>query len=57
MEKCLKNGVGKLPAKAGVKPCFHSRELFCGHREVCIKHADQQYRLYITRQNKLILTK
>jgi hemin uptake protein HemP len=57
MKKCLETGVGKPPAKAQATPCFHSRELFCGHREVCIEHAGQQYRLRITRQNKLILTK
>lgn len=34
-----------------------SRELFQGQREICIEHAGQAYRLRITRQDKLILTK
>jgi hemin uptake protein HemP len=34
-----------------------SQELFQGHQEICIKHAEQVYRLRITRQGKLILTK
>lgn len=31
--------------------------LFSGQREVCIVHRGQEYRLRITRQQKLILTK
>jgi len=34
-----------------------SRELFKQAREVLIEHDDQVYRLRITHQNKLILTK
>jgi len=34
-----------------------SQKLFRGHQEICIEHADQVYRLRITRQGKLILTK
>ncbi len=34
-----------------------SHELFQGHQEIRIEHADQVYRLRITRQGKLILTK
>ncbi len=37
--------------------CYDSRELFHGAREVIIEHAGQAYRLRITRQDKLILTK
>ncbi|MBN4079005.1 hemin uptake protein HemP [Beggiatoa alba] len=36
---------------------FDSHELFQGRQEICIEHADQLYRLRITRQGKLILTK
>jgi len=36
---------------------LHSRELFQGRQEICIEHANQLYRLRITRQGKLILTK
>lgn len=32
-------------------------ELFAGAREVLLTHADELYRLRITRNNKLILTK
>jgi len=37
--------------------CMHSQDLFGRHKEMMIKHAGQEYRLRITRQNKLILTK
>ena len=32
-------------------------ELFAGRREIVIAHGDAEYRLRITRANKLILTK
>jgi len=34
-----------------------SKDLFAGDIEVIIEHDRQEYRLRITRQNKLILTK
>ena len=34
-----------------------SRELFTGTREISIAHGDETYRLRLTAQNKLILTK
>jgi hemin uptake protein HemP len=34
-----------------------SRDLFDGDQEILIDHAGQEYRLRITRQGKLILTK
>jgi len=34
-----------------------SRDLFRGRQEICIEHLGQVYRLRITRQGKLILTK
>jgi hemin uptake protein HemP len=34
-----------------------SAELFAGEDEIVILHRGQQYRLRITRENKLILTK
>jgi hemin uptake protein HemP len=34
-----------------------STELFRGHREVVIVHRGQEYRLHITKADKLILTK
>jgi len=36
---------------------MRSQDIFQRHKEVVIEHADQEYRLRITRQNKLILTK
>ena len=34
-----------------------SRDLFIGTREIIIAHGGEQYRLRLTAQNKLILTK
>ncbi len=34
-----------------------SRQLLAGARELCIEHCGELYRLRVTRQNKLILTK
>ncbi len=36
---------------------LHSAELFSTAREVVIEHAGEEYRLRLTRQGKLILTK
>ncbi|MCF6354524.1 MAG: hemin uptake protein HemP [Candidatus Polarisedimenticolaceae bacterium] len=36
---------------------LYSQDLFKHHKELVIEHAGQEYRLRITRQNKLILTK
>ncbi len=44
------------PLERGLR-CYDSRDLFRGAREVFIEHAGQAYRLRITRQDKLILTK
>ncbi|MGH8499914.1 MAG: hemin uptake protein HemP [Methylococcales bacterium] len=45
---------GNIPTR---RPCFHSSELFGSAREVIIEHAGQEYRLQLTRQGTLILTK
>lgn len=37
--------------------CWHSEELFGAKKEVVILHDGEEYRLRITRNNKLILTK
>ncbi|MBN8988296.1 MAG: hemin uptake protein HemP [Rhizobiales bacterium] len=34
-----------------------SRELFAAEREIIIAHGEEHYRLRLTSQNKLILTK
>ncbi len=36
---------------------YESQQLFCGQQEILIEHAGHAYRLRITRQDKLILTK
>jgi hemin uptake protein HemP len=36
---------------------YNSQNLFHGRQEILIEHADCVYRLRITRQDKLILTK
>jgi hemin uptake protein HemP len=41
----------------GRHPRWTSRDLFGGRREIVIVHAGQEYRLRITRADKLILTK
>lgn len=50
-----------LSTKQDVTPALrqrlHSAELFGTAREVVIEHAGEEYRLRLTRQGKLILTK
>ena len=49
---------GKLsPPKEPVERRYDSQALFCGRQEILIEHAGHAYRLRITRQDKLILTK
>jgi hemin uptake protein HemP len=55
---------GALPNAAAIKrPVLltdnrmDSRDLFAGLREITIAHGDEIYRLRLTAQNKLILTK
>jgi hemin uptake protein HemP len=36
---------------------LRAQDLFQGHREIWIEHEGKQYRLRITRRNKLILQK
>lgn len=46
------------PPPVGAQPLsYDSRELFAVGKEVLIHHAGEVYRLRVTRQNKLILTK
>lgn len=45
------------PSNTQEKECFSSQALFAGQQEIVIEHAGQSYRLRITRQDKLILTK
>lgn len=50
-----------LPAQQDMTPTLqprlYSAELFGTAREVVIEHAGEEYRLRLTRQGKLILTK
>jgi hemin uptake protein HemP len=50
-----------LSVKQDIAPTLrqrlHSAELFGTGREVVIEHAGEEYRLRLTRQGKLILTK
>lgn len=62
-EDNLSNG-GALPSAAATKRQvvladnrMDSRDLFAGFREITIAHGDEIYRLRLTAQNKLILTK
>ena len=50
-------GVPRSEAHGQEPPVWHARDLFQGRREIVIHHDGQKYRLRITQQNKLILTK
>ncbi len=50
------NGAEKL-LPMDTKKYFCARDLFRGSKEIIILHGKEQYRLRVTRQNKLILTK
>jgi len=45
------------PARQGAVPVVPSSALFQGGQEIVIRHGGHDYRLRVTRQNKLILTK
>lgn len=45
------------PVRQDTTPVVLSGELFQGRQEIVIRHGGHDYRLRITRQNKLILTK
>lgn len=61
--------ISELIASTAIEPCtnhsaaqallprLHSKELFGTAREIVIEHAGDEYRLRLTRQGKLILTK
>ncbi|MEG1971292.1 MAG: hemin uptake protein HemP [Burkholderiaceae bacterium] len=56
-EKQINSLVASVPAViAGAADALPSHQLFRGRREVVIRHAGEDYRLRITRLNKLILT-
>jgi len=41
----------------GQRLCIRSQDLLFGQRELLIRHGDQEYRLRLTQNDKLILTK
>ena len=45
------------PPETGEARTVRSEELFAGHRVVLIQHGSEQYRLLITRNDRLILQK
>ena len=52
-----KEGVASERGRKPVRRTLSSRELFGSHQELCIEHAGEEYRLRITSNHKLILTK
>ena len=52
-----KRELAVLPPVNGQPAVYDSRQLFATGKEVLIRHAGEIYRLRVTRQNKLILTK
>lgn len=48
---------GSARAAEGSLPMLRSDQLFQGHREILITHCNEVYRLRLTRNGKLILTK
>jgi hemin uptake protein HemP len=55
--KAINHAEAKLAAKAVDAQLLDSRALFSRSSEVVITHGTETYRLRLTRQNKLILTK
>ena len=49
-----KNGVSDIPK---VIPALNVKKLLNGFREVRLLHCSEEYRLMLTKNNKLILTK
>ncbi len=50
-------GADSETPQPGGKPRLQAKILFSGSREVIIEHADEEYRLRLTKNGKLILTK
>ena len=49
--------MGNDAAAANAIPSLNSETLLAGHREIRVSHGPEEYRLRLTRNNKLILTK
>lgn len=48
---------GASQSQVHPRPRLNSRDLFAACREIIIEHASDEYRLRLTSQGKLILTK
>lgn len=55
--KAINQAEAKLVRRVAERPPLDSNILFAGSSEVVIAHGAETYRLRLTRQNKLILTK
>lgn len=55
--KDLRLTIQDLASYEAALPLLHSTQLFAQGREIRIEHAGEQYRLRLTRNNRLILTK
>lgn len=53
---CVSTGQVVNPPRTST-PVLQASSLFKGGHEIVIRHEGQDYRLRVTRQNKLILTK
>lgn len=52
-----RRAAGLMGLRADPAPTITSTALLAGAREVLIRHGDEEYRLRLTANNKLILTK
>ncbi len=50
-------GSGPMGSRADATTTISSAALLAGARELLIRHGDEEYRLRLTANNKLILTK
>lgn len=57
MKEINKKNTEKAAVKKKIVPMLDTDELFKGYREVKLFHHCQEYRLRITKNEKLILTK
>ncbi|BBL72724.1 hypothetical protein MoryE10_33300 [Methylogaea oryzae] len=53
----MKSGESAAEPRSGLRRRLSSAELFGGAREVVIEHGGDEYRLRVTSNGKLILTK
>lgn len=56
-ERIVQTAFATLPSAPAAQPCWASRDLLGPGVEALIHHGEAVYRLRLTRQGKLILTK